>query len=192
MRILIAKNWWSLVLRGLAAILLGFITVIWPGITLGALVLLFGAYALIDGVLSLVGAVRAAESHERWGVLLFEGLAGIVAGIVTFVWPAITALTLIYVIAAWALVTGVFEIVAAIRLRKYIPGEWMLGLSGLASLILGILMIAVPLAGALAIALWIGAYAFVFGTLLIVLGFRLRSWTKTATAGFPNAAPAHP
>src|SRR5579872_2825589 len=146
MRILIAKNWWSLVLRGLAAILLGFITVIWPGITLGALVLLFGAYALIDGVLSLVGAVRAAESHERWGVLLFEGLAGIVAGIVTFVWPAITALTLIYVIAAWALVTGVFEIVAAIRLRKYIPGEWMLGLSGLASLILGILMIAVPLA----------------------------------------------
>ncbi len=123
MKILIAKNWWSLVLRGLAAIVLGLITIVWPGITLGALVLLFGAYALIDGLLSLAGAVRAAENHERWGALLFEGLAGIAAGIVTFAWPAITALTLVYVIAAWALITGVFEIAAAVRLRKVLPAN---------------------------------------------------------------------
>ena len=191
MKILIAKNWWSLVLRGLAAIVLGLITIVWPGITLGALVLLFGAYALIDGLLSLAGAVRAAENHERWGALLFEGLAGIAAGIVTFAWPAITALTLVYVIAAWALITGVFEIAAAVRLRKVLPGEWLLALSGFASLILGILMIAVPLAGALAIAFWVGIYAFVFGALLIALGLRLRSWTKALTAGFTVTAPAH-
>jgi uncharacterized membrane protein HdeD (DUF308 family) len=191
MKILIAKNWWSLVLRGLAAIVLGLITIVWPGITLGALVLLFGAYALIDGLLSLAGAVRAAENHERWGSLLFEGLAGIAAGIVTFAWPAITALTLVYVIAAWALITGVFEIAAAVRLRKVLPGEWLLALSGFASLILGILMIAVPLAGALAIALWVGIYALVFGALLIALGLRLRSWTKALTEPFTITAPAH-
>lgn len=191
MKILIAKNWWSLVLRGLAAIVLGLITIVWPGITLGALVLLFGAYTLIDGLLSLAGAVRAAENHERWGSLLFEGLAGIAAGIVTFAWPAITALTLVYVIATWALITGVFEIAAAVRLRKVLPGEWLLALSGFASLILGILMIAVPLAGALAIALWVGIYALVFGALLIALGLRLRSWTKEPTEPFTITAPAH-
>ncbi len=191
MKILIAKNWWSLVLRGLAAIVLGLITIVWPGITLGALVLLFGAYALIDGLLSLAGAVRAAENHERWGALLFEGLAGIAAGIVTFAWPAITALTLVYVIAAWALITGVFEIAAAVRLRKVLPGEWLLALSGFASLILGILMIAVPLAGALAIAFWVGIYALVFGALLVALGLRLRSWTKALTEAFTITAPAH-
>jgi len=170
---------------------LGLITIVWPGITLGALVLLFGAYALIDGLLSLAGAVRAAENHERWGALLFEGLAGIAAGIVTFAWPAITALTLVYVIAAWALITGVFEIAAAVRLRKVLPGEWLLALSGFASLILGILMIAVPLAGALAIAFWVGIYALVFGALLVALGLRLRSWTKALTEAFTITAPAH-
>src|SRR2546427_87531 len=190
MTIVIAKNWWSLVIRGLAAIVLGVITFIWPGITLGALVLLFGFYALIDGLLSLAGAVRAAEGHERWGALLIEGLVGIAVAIITFAWPAITALSLVYIIAAWALLTGVFEIAAAVRLRKYFPGEWLLALSGIASLILGILMIAVPLAGALAIAFWVGAYAFVFGVLLIGLGFRLRAWVKGLT-GPSIAVPAH-
>jgi uncharacterized membrane protein HdeD (DUF308 family) len=191
MRILLAKNWWSLILRGVAAISLGVITIVRPGITLGALVLLFGFYALIDGLLSFAGAVRAAEAHERWGALLIEGLAGIAAGIVTFAWPAITALSLVYVIAAWALVTGIFEIAAAVRLRKYVAGEWLLALSGVASLILGILMLSVPLAGALAIAFWVGAYAFVFGVLLIALGFRLRSWTKRRPAGCVVEVPVH-
>src|ERR1700734_3464503 len=115
MRQTIAKNWWALVIRGLLGVGLGVITFIWPGITLASLVILFGAYALVDGVMAIVAAVRAVEAHERWGALLFEGIVGIGAGAVTIAWPAITALWLIYIIAAWAIVTGVFEIAAAIK-----------------------------------------------------------------------------
>ena len=106
MRIILAKNWWSLVIRGTAAILLGIITFVWPGITLGALVLLFGTFALIDGLLSLAGVLRAAEAHERWGALLFEGLAGIAVAVITLVWPAITALSLVPLRAPWRLRFG--------------------------------------------------------------------------------------
>jgi uncharacterized membrane protein HdeD (DUF308 family) len=175
MSLVIVRNWWSLAIRGLFAILLGAITFVWPGITLGALVLLFGAYALIDGVMSLVGAIRASASHERWGALLFEGVAGLVAGAVTLLWPAITLVVLIAVIGAWAIVTGVFEIFAAWRLRKHVAGEWLLALSGVASFIFGVLLLLMPLAGALVLALWLGAYSLVFGVLLIALSFRLRS-----------------
>src|SRR5258708_32496295 len=122
MTIVLANNWWTLAIRGLVAIMLGVVAFAWPGITLGALVLLFGAYALIDGIASIVGAVRASRAHERWGVLLLEGFAGILTSAVTVVWPGITALALVYLIAAWALVTGVFEIIAAVRLRQYIAG----------------------------------------------------------------------
>jgi len=172
--VILAKNWWSLVIRGMAAIVLGLITAIRPGISLGALVLVFAVYAIIDGLVGIAGAGRAAEAHEHWGPLMIEGLAGVAAGVTAIAWPAITPLYLVYVIAAWALVTGVFEIIAALRLRKHIAGEWLLALSGLASLILGTLMLAIPLAEPLAIAFWVGAYAFVFGTLLIGLGIRLR------------------
>jgi uncharacterized membrane protein HdeD (DUF308 family) len=178
MTILLANSWWSLMIRGLVAVLVGLVTFAWPGITLSALVLLFGAYALIDGIVGITGALRASKAHERWGALLIEGIAGVIAAIVTIVWPAITALTLVYVIAAWAVITGVFEIVAAVQLRKYITGEWLLGLSGVASVVFGILLMAVPLAGALVIALWVGVYAFIFGVMLIGLGFRLRHWAK--------------
>ncbi len=157
MTIVLAKNWWALVVRGIAAIIFGVIAFAWPGITLAALVLLFGAYALLDGVMSLVGAVRAVKSHERWGALTFEGVAGIVAAVVTILWPAITALSLVFIIAAWAIITGVFEIVAAVRLRKLIQGEWLLVLSGIASLVFGILITIAPLAGALVLAIWVGA-----------------------------------
>ncbi|MBV8550119.1 MAG: HdeD family acid-resistance protein [Acidobacteriaceae bacterium] len=179
MSLLLASNWWSLVIRGLVAILLGILALAWPGITLSALVLLFGAYALVDGVVNLAGAWRASKAHERWGVLVIEGVAGIVAGLVTFAWPAITALALIYVIAAWAVVTGILEIAAATKLRKHISGEWLLALSGVASIIFGILLMAYPLAGALVIAIWFGVYAIVFGAMLVGLGFRLRTWAKT-------------
>src|SRR6266576_1738410 len=127
------RNWWSLVIRGLVAILFGLITFAWPGITLVALVFLYGAYALIDGIVSLVGVFRATRTHERWGWLLFEGIAGIAAGIITFLWPAITAFVLVIIIATWAIVTGLFEIAAAIRLRKVIAHEWLLILSGVVS-----------------------------------------------------------
>jgi uncharacterized membrane protein HdeD (DUF308 family) len=191
MTIVLARNWWSLVLRGVIAILVGIVTFVWPGITVGALVLLFGAYALLDGVLSLVGAWRASRAHERWGALVLEGIAGIVTAAITVLWPGITAIALVYVIAAWALVTGVFEIAAAVRLRQVIAGEWLLILSGIASIIFGFLAIVLPLVGALAIALGIGIYAVIFGTLLIALGFKLRSWSKTLHAGTTIPLPAH-
>jgi uncharacterized membrane protein HdeD (DUF308 family) len=184
----LAQNWWSLVIRGLVAILLGIVTFAWPGITVGALVLVFGAYALLDGVFSLIGAWRAGRAHERWGALIFEGIAGIITAAITVFWPAITALALVYIIAAWALVTGCLEIAAAVRLRQYISGEWLLVLGGIASIIFGIFAILLPLIGALAIALAIGVYATVFGVLLIALGFRLRSWMH---GGNTIPLPAH-
>jgi uncharacterized membrane protein HdeD (DUF308 family) len=170
----LARNWWALALRGLFAVLFGLAVFIWPGLTLLALVALFAAYALVDGVFSLVAAVRAAGRQARWWPLLLEGVLGIAAGVVTFLWPNITALALLYLIAAWAIVTGVFEIVAAVRLRREIEGELLLGLAGLASVIFGILLILFPGAGALAVLWLIGAYAIGFGILLIFLGFRLR------------------
>jgi uncharacterized membrane protein HdeD (DUF308 family) len=180
MRIILAKNWWSLLVRGIAAIAFAVITVISPGITVGALVLLFGAYALVDGTLSIVGAVRAARAHERWSVLVLEGVAGIAASAVTVVLPIATTLALVAVAAAWALITGALEIVAAIKLRRQIANEWLLALSGVVSLIAGALLIAMPFVGAIAIALVIGVYAFVFGCLLIALAFRLRKWIRNS------------
>jgi uncharacterized membrane protein HdeD (DUF308 family) len=178
MPLVLAKNWWSLVVRGLIAILWGILTLAWPGITVGALVILFGAYALIDGIVNIAGALRASKTHERWGVLVIEGLVGIAAALVTFAWPAITAIVLVYVVAAWAIVTGVFEIMAAIRLRKHISGEWLLALAGVASIVFGVLLMAAPLVGALVIAIWIGVYALIFGGMLVGLGLRLRSWSR--------------
>jgi uncharacterized membrane protein HdeD (DUF308 family) len=170
----LTRNWWVVLLRGLAGIIFGLITFFEPGISLAALVLLFGAYALVDGVLSIATAVRR-RGADRWLLLLLEGIAGILAGLATFLWPAITAIVLLYLIAAWALVTGVLEIAAAIRLRKAITGEWLLALSGIASIILGVLLFIAPGPGALAVVIWIGVYAFVFGALLVALSFRLRS-----------------
>jgi uncharacterized membrane protein HdeD (DUF308 family) len=182
----LTRNWWVVLLRGLAGIIFGLLTFFEPGISLAALVLLFGAYAFVDGVFSIVTAVRR-RSADRWWLLLLEGIAGILAGIATLVWPAITAIVLLYLIAAWALVTGVLEIAAAIRLRKAITGEWLLALSGVASVILGVLLIIAPGPGALAVVIWIGAYAFVFGALLVALSFRLRSLRTQR----PRAQAAH-
>ena len=128
----LSRNWWAVSLRGLAGILFGIITFIAPAISLAALVLLFGAYAFADGVLAIVTAIRR-RGIDRWWLLLLEGLVGVAAGVLTLLWPGITALALLYVIAAWALVTGAFEIAAAIRLRKVITGEWILALSGILS-----------------------------------------------------------
>jgi uncharacterized membrane protein HdeD (DUF308 family) len=191
MRIALARNWWSLVIRGIVGIGLGVITFLWPGMTFTALVILFGAYSFLDGVMSLVGAVKAAEADDRWGILVFEGVIGIAVAAVTLLWPNITALALLFVIGAWAIVTGAAEIVAAIRLRKHIAGEWLLALAGVASAVFGVLVMLVPLAGALVIALWVGAYAFVFGIMLAALGFKLRNWQHRILSGPPLAAPAH-
>jgi uncharacterized membrane protein HdeD (DUF308 family) len=178
MRIALAENWWSLVIRGLVALLVGVVAFVWPGITVAALVILFGAYALIDGIVSFIGAWKASQAHERWGVLALEGIAGMAAAAIAIVRPGITAVALVVLIAAWALVTGALEIAAAVRLRKHISGEWLLALSGVVSILFGFAIMAFPLAGALAIAYLVGSYAFVFGVLLMALGFRLRSWSK--------------
>jgi uncharacterized membrane protein HdeD (DUF308 family) len=191
MRVTLVKNWWSLVVRGVIAIILGILAFVWPGITLMALAFLFAGYALLDGALSLAGAVRAAEAHGRWGALLFEGIVGILAAFITVLWPAITALALVFIIAAWAIITGVAEIAAAIRLRRHIHGEWLLALAGVVSILFGVLVAAMPLAGAVVIAWWVGAYLVVFGVMLVALGFRLRNWARGAHVGSPMPSPAH-
>lgn len=167
----LAHHWWVLALRGLAAIIFGVLAFAWPGLTLAFLIFLYGAYALIDGILAVIAAARTGHDH-RWG-LLIEGLVGVVAGVVAFVWPGITALVLLYIIAAWALVTGVFEIIAAVRLRRAINNEWLLVLSGILSVLLGIALFLAPGAGALALVWLIAAYAIVFGIVLLALGWRL-------------------
>ena len=167
-------NWWALVLRGVVAILFGLMTFVWPQITLATLVLLFGAYAIVDGIFAIVAGVRAPREFARWWVLLIEGILSVIAGLFAFAIPGITALILLGLIAAWAIITGVVEIIAAIQLRKEISGEWILALSGIASIIFGVLLLLNPGAGALAVLWLIGAYAILFGILLVALGFKLR------------------
>ncbi|MDX1524136.1 MAG: DUF308 domain-containing protein, partial [Anaerolineae bacterium] len=122
----LARNWWMLAIRGIIALIFGVLALIWPGITLFVLVMLFGAYALLDGIFALIAAVKGSQK-ERWWMLGLEGIAGIAAAAITILWPGMTALVLLYIIGAWALLTGVLEIVAAIRLRREIEGEWLLG-----------------------------------------------------------------
>ena len=176
----LSRNWWALALRGLAAIIFGILAFVWPGITLWALILLFGAYMLVDGVFAIVAAVRAAGDDARWWLLLVEGILGVLAGIVAFVWPGLTALALLYFVAAWAIVTGIFEIVGAIRLRREIEGEWALILGGALSVLFGVLLVAVgPGVGLLSLVWLIGVYAVAFGVLLLILGFRVRNERST-------------
>jgi uncharacterized membrane protein HdeD (DUF308 family) len=191
MRFSLARNWWSLVIRGLLGILVGIVTFVWPGITFLALVFLFAGYALVDGAVNLAGAIHAITARERWGALLFEGIVGIATAIITVFWPGITALALVLVIAAWAIITGIAEVAAAVRLQRLIRGEWLLAISGVLSIVFGVLVAAVPPVGALVISIWFGAYALVFGILLVSLGFRLRTWDKTLLSGGGIPAPAH-
>lgn len=172
----LSRNWWALALRGLAAIIFGILAFVWPGITLWALILLFGAYMLVDGVFAIVAAVRVAGEAARWWLLLVEGILGVLAGIVAFAWPGLTALALLYFVAAWAIVTGIFEIVGAIRLRREIEGEWALILGGALSVLFGVLLVAVgPGVGLLSLVWLIGVYAVAFGVLLLILAFRVRN-----------------
>ena len=169
----ITRNWWAVALRGLAAVVFGIAAFVWPQVTLTALVLLFGAYALVDGIFSLIYAFGSATPFR--GLLVVEGLVSIVAGIVALVWPGTATLAVLYLIAAWAVVTGIVEIVAAIDLRRVIENEWLLALGGIASIAFGVLLALQPTAGAVAVAWLIGAYALAFGMLLIALGYRLRA-----------------
>jgi uncharacterized membrane protein HdeD (DUF308 family) len=178
----LTRHWWVPALRGVAAILFALIAFSQPGTALTALVWVWGAYALVDGVLAAVMAVRAGEQGERWGMLLLEGICGIAAGVIAFTMTGMTALVLAYLIAAWAIVTGLVEIAAAVQLRELIEGEWLLGLSGVLSIIFGVLIIARPGAGQVALVWMIGIYALLFGIVLIALGFKLRALGQGAAA----------
>jgi uncharacterized membrane protein HdeD (DUF308 family) len=170
----LAGNWWAVTIRGVAAILFGVLTFVMPIVTLATLVLLFGAYAIVDGVFMLVSVFRGREGDRSRWVMVLEGIVSIAAGIVAFAWPGLTAVAVVYVIAAWSLVTGILEIAAAIRLRREIRGEVWLGLSGVLSIVFAAVLMVAPGVGALAVVLWIGAYAIVFGALLVGLSLRLR------------------
>jgi uncharacterized membrane protein HdeD (DUF308 family) len=175
MVVIITQSWWAIAIRGIAGIIFGILAFAWPDITLTALVLLFGAYVIIDGIFAIVMAVKAAGVSRRWWWLLLEGILSVIVGILTFILPNITALFLLYWIAAWAIVTGGFAIGTAIRLRKEITGEWLLALTGILSVVFGILLVLFPRAGALTVIWWIGAYALVTGALLLALAIRLKS-----------------
>jgi uncharacterized membrane protein HdeD (DUF308 family) len=175
---MLTRNWKWIALRGAVAILFGLLTLFNPGITLATLIMLFGAYALVDGIFMVVSAIANRHGEPRWGTLLVGGLLGIGAGIATYTWPGITAVVLLSVIAVWAIAMGIFEVAAAIRLRKQLDGEWALILAGVLSVAFGVLLVMRPAAGALAVVLWIGAYALISGIVLVSLGFRLRSWGR--------------
>jgi uncharacterized membrane protein HdeD (DUF308 family) len=164
-----AGKWWAVALQGVAAVIFGILALVWPQSTLWALVMVFGAFAVADGILALVAGIAA-----RWLAVGLAGVAGIVVGILTLVWPNITGLALLYLIAAWAITTGVCEIAAAIELRRVIDGEWFMILNGILSVACGMLLVLFPGAGALSLAWVIGAYAIISGIMLIVLAFRLR------------------
>ena len=183
----LARNWWAIALRGVAAIIFGILGLLMPAITMAALILLFGAYAVVDGIFNVIAAVRGHSGAPRW-FLLLEGVVSVAAGIIAFAWPGLTAIVLLYVIAAWAIITGVLEIAAAIRLHNRIRGEGWLVLGGILSVVAGALMMWAPGAGALALVLWIAAYVLVFGVLLVGLAFRLRSGRIEAEQTLSQAA----
>jgi uncharacterized membrane protein HdeD (DUF308 family) len=173
----IASRWWSPVIRGVAAILFGMVSLAVPGVSLAALVILWGAYAIVDGGFNIALAVQRGQAGARWGWFLFEGLVSIAAGLLTLAWPAISGVILLFVIAAWAVATGASEILAAFTLRgSRLGGAWQLGIAGALSIAFGVLLFAQPGAGALALVWLIAIYAMTFGTLLIALGVRLHSW----------------
>jgi uncharacterized membrane protein HdeD (DUF308 family) len=175
MSIVLTRSWWAIALGGVAAVLFGLLTFIWPGLGLAVLVALFGAYALVDGVFSLITAAEGAAHHRSFIWPLLVGVAGIVAGLVAFNWPRITALALLWIIAAWAIVTGILHIVAAFHLRNDIADEWLLSLSGAMLILLGLMPIVQPEAGALGLLWAIGTFAIISGVVRIGLAFRLRS-----------------
>ncbi len=178
----LSRFWWMILIRGVLSVLFGIMVFAWPGISLLSLVLLFGAFILADGFANVVTAIGGRHEHENWWVLLLGGLAAAALGVLTFFNPGLTALALLFYIAIWAIATGLLQIVAAIRLRKEIEGEFWMGLGGLASVVFGMLLVARPGEGALAVLWLIAAYAIAFGVILIILAFKARGFVKRIEA----------
>jgi uncharacterized membrane protein HdeD (DUF308 family) len=168
----LSGSWWALLIRGIAALLFGLAALFWPGITLYVLIIFFGAYALVDGVFAIAAGIRGSGGR-RW-VFLAEGVLGILAGLIAFFYPGMTAFVLLYVIAFWAILTGLLRIVMAIWLRREIENEWFLVLSGVISVLFGVILAALPGPGLLALVWVVGIYELILGVALIVLGFEVR------------------
>jgi uncharacterized membrane protein HdeD (DUF308 family) len=186
-------DWRVIALRGVAALTFGVLTLVWPGLTLWALVVLFGAYALVDGIFGLADVVRGApEVRARRGWLIFDALLGIAAGVITLVWPSITALALLFVIAFWAFLLGAMRVAAAIRFRDEIPHAWLPAVSGALSIVFAALLVITPGAGALVITWLIGWFALVLGMVALAAAVRVRALTRTDRASVPpmRSAPA--
>jgi uncharacterized membrane protein HdeD (DUF308 family) len=179
---LLTRHWWVLALRGLAGVIFGVLTFLWPGMTLFVLVVLFGAYALVNGIFSFMLAAKAPKGYPNFGSLILAGIFGVLAGLITLFWPGITAFSLLIVIAAWAIVNGIMEIYYAIKLRREIKGEWLLALAGILSVIFGVLLLLNPFVGAVVLVLWIGSFAVVFGILLMILAFKMKRLGATEPA----------
>lgn len=184
---LLARNWWLVLLRGVAAIIFGILAFIWPHLTLLGLIFLFGAYTIVNGILSLMAASNAPKGYPRFGSLIFSGILSIAAGIIAFVFPGLTAMALLILIAVWAIIDGFTEITAAIRLRKVINNEGWWIVAGIASVIFGVALLLWPGAGILALIWWIGVWAIVFGITMVGLAFRLH---RRGGADLGVAAPA--
>lgn len=168
------RYWWAIVVRGVIAILFGLAVFAFTGVSLLGLIILFGIFSFVSGFFALMSLKNRHRDEPTWMVLL-EGITGIAVGIIAFIWPGLTGVVLLYLIAAWAIVSGVFEVMTAIRLRRQIKNEWLLILAGIASVIFGVLLIAWPAAGAFALLWVIGTYSIFFGVLLVALGLRLRN-----------------
>ena len=173
---MLADTWWLVALRGVAAVIFGILAFVWPKITLLTLIWMYGVYAIINGALALVQAFTGPKEGRQTGALVFHGIISLAAGIIAILVPGITALVLLLLIAAWAIVGGIFEIVTAVRLRKVISHEWLMIVAGIISVLFGILLILQPAVGALAMIWWIGGFAILFGIMLVTLAFRLRHW----------------
>ncbi len=169
----LAQNWWAMALRGVLAIILGLIALFMPGPTLAALVLLFAAYMIVDGIFAIVAGLRAARQHERWGWLIVEGVVDLIAGAIALAWPLATIFAFIVLLGAWAIVRGVLLWTAAFHLSAA-RGRWLMALGGAITVLWGFLLLVWPFAGAVVLTWWLGAYALVFGVALLVLAFRLR------------------
>ena len=182
MSALLARNWWVITLRGALAILFGIIALFLPEATMLALVLLFAAYMLVDGVLAIVAGVRAARRHDRWGWLILEGAIDLIAGGIAVVWPLVTIVAFVWLLAAWAIVSGVILFAASFRLNLA-HGRWLMTLGGAISVVWGVLLILWPLTGALVLTWWMAGYALLFGGVLLFLAFRLRRRLRTLPPG---------
>lgn len=177
---MLVVNWWIVGVRGVLTILFGVAAILWPALTLGILITIFGVYAIMDGLFTIVmGVWGGKDRSDGWLMMVLDGLVRIGAGVIAIIWPGLTSLTLVIIIATWAVVTGIIEVVMAIRLHKEIENEWVMGLSGLLSVLLGVVLFARPGVGALAGILLIGFYAILFGILLIVFALKMQKRKKS-------------